>query len=570
MASLILIRSPLNPPPFDEVVLSADPKLIGRIPVDCQIVIRDDAVSKRHARIYLDAGTVFIEDLKSRNKTYVNGRRLTPHEPVPLKPDDEIRICDYVFLFSAADEQVSMEATHEFLVAPADRLKALVALSSGSPVRPDLGPLLNQVADTLFSTNLSKMQELDPLLNQMADTLLGVFKQADRCFLLLNDEFQRPQPRVTRSRRHHMDEVRHSRGMVKKTIESMRSHLAVQTPGSCGGEPRSIMCVPLATSEGRAFGAIQLETRDCTDHFAEDDLNLLTIVASLASVAVERVQLHVKAKAQAVVQSQIDLAREVQLGFLPQRSPVVEGYEFYSHYSPAQTVGGDFYDFVPLPERRLAIVLGDVAGKALPAALLVAKLSSEVRFSLLTEPDPAKAVFLLNQQMFHGLGDKFVTVVVMVLDPDAHQLTIVNAGHAIPQLYSSKEHSLRDLISLDTTGVPLGVEEGYKYLAESVSLNPGDTITAYTDGVTDAMDPADKTFGAEAVARYLAPVGPEGPDAARPRRVGEALLNAIRLHTKGRTQNDDIAIVSFGRWDQSSDSNSTLNGQGSGSGGSGE
>jgi sigma-B regulation protein RsbU (phosphoserine phosphatase) len=563
MPALVLLKSPLQPPPVEEVELSTGPLVIGKLATDCQLVLASRVISKQHARITLDGETFYLEDLKSLNGTYLNGTRLTPHTPRPLKPDDEIRICDFLFQYRAEDERVSVEISQDFLVAPGDRLQALLALGAGSTGSSDLGPLRAQIADTLFSTNLEKTLELEPLLNQIADTLLAVFKEAVRCFVLLLDDTGRPTPKVVKCRRGKAAEARFSRGIVRKAVESMRSYLATDTPGSTGAEPRSVMCVPLATSDGRAFGAIELETRDRSERFTAAELNLLTIVANLASVSVERVQLHEKAQEQAVTQSQINLAREVQRGFLPRDHPVVTGYEFHSHYSPAQTVGGDFYDFVPLSGGRVAVVLGDVAGKGVPAALLVAKLSSEVRFCLLSEPDPARAVSLLNAQMSEALQDRFVTMAVMVLDPVAHRMTVVSAGHTSPKVYRSALRTLSDAIALDPTGVPLGVERKYKYVAVTVPLEPGDTVIAYTDGVTDAMNPAGKTFGPRAVEKYLTPPEGHGPDAARPKRVVEALMNAVRKHARGRPQSDDIALVCFGRWDPSSESNTTLNGQGS-------
>jgi sigma-B regulation protein RsbU (phosphoserine phosphatase) len=564
MPALVLLKSPIQPPPVEEVELSADPVVIGKMATDCQVVLSLPVISKQHARITLAEGTFYVEDLKSRNGTSVNGTRLVAYSPRPLKPDDEIRICDFVFQFRAEDEHVSVVLTQDFLVAPGDRLKALLALAGAPAGSADLGPLRAQVADTLFSTNLAKTLELEPLLNQIADTLLGVFKEAARCFVLLLDETGKPVPKVVRCRRGCAAEARFSRTVVKKTIEMMRSFLATDTPGSTGAEPRSVMCVPLATSDGRAFGAIELETTDRSERFSASELNLLTIIANLASVAVERVQLHEKAQAQAVVQSQMNLAREVQRGFLPQKVPEVEGYEFFSHYSPAQTVGGDCYDFVPLAGGRVAIVLGDVAGKGVPAALLVAKLSSEVRFCLLSEPDPAKAVSLLNEHMWKALQDRFVTLVVMVLDPNTHRMTVVNAGHTSPKLYSAARRALTDAVALEASGVPLGVEERYNYHAVTVPLDPGDTVSAFTDGVTDAMDPAGKTFGTRAAETQLVPPEGHGLEAARPRRVGEALVNAVREYAHGRPQWDDIAIVCFGRWDPNSE-NTTLNGPGPGS-----
>src|SRR5262249_8701811 len=151
--------------------------------------------------------------------------------------------------------------------------------------------------------------------------------------------------------------------------------------------------------------------------FGPDDLNLLAIVANLASVAIGKARLHQELVAVEVERSENRTARQVQLSLLPKRLPEVVGYEFYSHYSPAQTVGGGYYGFVAVPGGRVGVVLGDVAGKGVPAALLVAMLSSEVRFCLVTETDPAKAVALLNDELIRrGLEDlsgQFITLSVM-------------------------------------------------------------------------------------------------------------------------------------------------------------
>ena len=156
---------------------------------------------------------------------------------------------------------------------------------------------------------------------------------------------------------------------------------------------RSVMCVPLADADGRPLGAIQLDTQDRTKKFS---LGRPEPAHDRRQPRGRRDREGAAARDGAGPREGAEGdragARKVQLGFLPQTLPDVPGYEFYSHYSPAQTVGGDYYDFVSLPGGRVAVVLGDVAGKGVPAALLVAKLSSEVRFCLLTVPNLAQAV----------------------------------------------------------------------------------------------------------------------------------------------------------------------------------
>ncbi len=570
MPSLILLKSPDGAAPNKSIPLVADLMVIGRDEKECQIVIPHTAVSRKHAQIVASGGQFFIEDLKSRNKTFVNSKEVLSPGRQPLKPDDRIKICDYLFRFhderiarpmelpawmgksADADAELpdetgmtTIEGTQtkgtaqQFLeVAPSDRLRALLEIS----------------------TNLSRTLELDPLLSQIADTLFSVFKQSDRCFLLMIDENGRPAPKVMKSRRPALDDTRFSRTIVKKTIDSMQSYLSEDASSDAGLGPaasiaefkiRSVMCVPLTSAEGKAIGAIQVDTQDRGKKFSLEDLNLLTIVANLAGVAIEKARLHEAALAREKDQKEIELARKVQLGFLPQSVPEVPTYEFFSHYSPAQTVGGDYYDFVVLPGGRVAIVLGDVAGKGVPAALLVAKLSSEVRFCLLTVPNLADAVCLLNEQMIHGgLGDRFVTLLVMVLNPAESTVILVNAGHMAPQHYCATDCTVTDAVSLDVTGPPIGALSGYPYEQVSVQLGVGDSLVSYTDGVTDAMNPSGALFGPEKLtAAILGGDGALPGVAQRARQVGERLVSAVRLHAAGRPQNDDIAVVTFGRLD---------------------
>ena len=192
--------------------------------------------------------------------------------------------------------------------------------------------------------------------------------------------------------------------------------------------------------------------------------------------------------------------------------------------------------------------MGDVAGKGVPAALLVAKLSSEARFCLLTESDPAKAIQMLNDQMIRGgLGDRFVTLAATIIDPKAHKITIINAGHMSPRVLCAATGELSDAITIEATGLPLGIMPEYEYESVTLDLEVGDTLAIFTDGVTDSMSPSGELFGAEGVDRYLIAEGDAATETTRPKRVGERMIQAVRRHANGRPQNDDIALVCFGR-----------------------
>jgi len=238
----------------------------------------------------------------------------------------------------------------------------------------------------------------------------------------------------------------------------------------------------------------------------------------------------------------LELARGVQRGFLPLRLPEVPGYEFFAHYESAYEVGGDYYDFIRLPRQRVAVLLGDVAGKGVVAALLMAKLSADARSCMLAEPDPAAAVSRLNSLMNQsGIADRFVTLVAAVLDLKSHTVTLVNAGHPPPLIYHRLTRTVEETPGGDAVGLPLGVIDGFEYGSCQISLQPGDSILAFTDGVTEAMDVQDVQLQTKGVVAAV-----QG-EAYSPRSLGEQVVKVVKQFATGRSQQDDIALVGFGR-----------------------
>jgi serine phosphatase RsbU (regulator of sigma subunit) len=220
----------------------------------------------------------------------------------------------------------------------------------------------------------------------------------------------------------------------------------------------------------------------------------------------------------------------------------VPGYEFFAHYESALEVGGDYYDFIPLPGSRLGVMVGDVAGKGVPAALLMAKVSSDARFSMLTEKSPADAVYRLNELMQEaGLLDRFVTLAAGLLDPAQNEVTFVNAGHLPPLVYRKATGQIAEGMDRELAGFPLGVADGIPYESSKLVLNPGDSVLLFTDGVTEAKNKQDAEFQLDGVYAALK----EGP--YTPKAMGEKVIKAVKQHALGCKQHDDITIVCFGR-----------------------
>ncbi len=529
--------------------------VLGRNP-DCTIVIPLNSVSRYHAQITCLNERFFIDDGKfedgvlkerSRNQTYVNNQPISNR--TLLRHNDKVRICDYIYVFRDEDAEDDHEAE------AGDQTTVEAMLDHSSHVLLEQQPVEKLRGLIEISGNLSRTLEFNQLMPKIVDNLFNLFRQADRCFLIqLEEGGVKLRPRIVKTRRP-QDEAnaRFSRSIVRKCLESAQAFLSddasrddrVQLSQSVMDfRIRSVMCVPLVAAEGKAFGVIQLDTQDRSKKFTQDDLKLLCCVANQAAVAMENAKLHADALARERLKRDLELAHQVQLSFLPRNVPVVEGYDFGGHYESASEVGGDYYGFIPLADGRLAVALGDVAGKGVSAALLMAKLSSDTRFCLSTEADPGRAVCKLNDLLYEFTNqmDRFVTLALAVIDTKQHTVTLVNAGHHSPLLCRRGASTLEEAVSQKVTGLPLGVVEGYEYDSCQVTLEPGDSLVLFTDGVTDATDVRNIMFGLKGIHSSLLQAG-----SATAKSLVERLVKAVHVHSTNQSQQDDITLVSLGR-----------------------
>jgi serine phosphatase RsbU (regulator of sigma subunit) len=560
MASLLILKGANQglrlPLEGEKIVLGRDP--------NCDVVIPGTAVSRRHALITRLQGKYYIEDgngtgEKSRNGTAVNNDQVPFPGRVQLKDNDRIKICDFLCSFHETPPQKPLPPElrpeepepPEDPAAPSTVEAALSNLSSNIILDTQPAEKLRILLD--ITTNLSKTLDLDSLLPKMVESMFLLFRQADRAFIILREEgSNRLIPKAIKTRRP-QDETnaRFSRRIVNRCIDEVQGLLSddagqdtrfAMSQSIADFRIRSVMCAPLWLQNGQAFGVIQLDTQDRGKKFTEEDLRFLMGVAGQASIALENAKLHEDLVVRERLKREMELAREVQRSFLPLRPPEVAGYEFFSHYAAALEVGGDYYDFIPLPQQRLAAIVGDVAGKGVPAALLMAKLSSDARFCMLTEPSAAAAVTRLNAS-FHqaGLTERFVTLALAVLDPATHSVTLVLAGHPSPLIYRSATGQCEEAVPTEVAGLPIAVDDGHQYRSSQARLEPGDRVLVFSDGVTDAMDRNDEPFHLEGIRKAL-----RDKDLA-PRAMGQYLIRMVEQHAAGRSQHDDVTLVCFGR-----------------------
>lgn len=560
MALLRVVRG-LNP--GQVFILSSESVILGRNPT-CDIVLDVGAVSRQHARIFRRGDEFYIEDLNSRNKTYLNDRAV--ESPTALSENDRVRICDMEFVFHFGPPIADSNRAHDETMPNAvlmdeerpgttSTIMSRVDISSGTAgLRIAVKPEVKLKALLEITQKLARAVSLNEVLPKVLDSLFSIFVQADRGFIVLRDpKSGRLIPKAVKQRRESHDApIRISRTILNGVIGSKEAILSADAATDSRFDMaesivdfhiHSMMCAPLVSSDGEVLGAIQIDTRDQRQRFTQEDLEVLASVACQAAIAVENAQLHEIALQQAEIRRELANAQRLQQGFLPAAPPGLPGYRFFDYYDPARELGGDYFAYVSLPEGRLAVVVADVSGKGFSASLLVARLSAETPQLLLTEPTPADAVRRLNDVFCESRWeDRFVTMVVAVLDPAREQIEIASAGH-LPVLLCERGGRL-EIVGEEVTGLPLGVVPGAQYQSQLVPFVPGQTLVLYTDGIVEAMNAQRDLYGLERLESLLKRTHPD------PAILGEQIINDVRNFVGNHPQSDDMCLVCVGRESQ--------------------
>lgn len=548
--------------------LEGEEWVLGRSP-DCDVVLDAAAVSRRHLILRNDSGRFSVKDLGSRNGTYINGSRV--QESAPLRNRDQMLICDILFEFQGEDLPSDSPTDTSGLLAGADPDASSLLAMMDEPVNDtssimatlDVGsspkaswnfsakPEAQLEALVEISNSLANSISVQEILPKILDSLFNIFVQADRGFVIM-----RPKPdaelvpvAVKARRDEDRQSMRVSRTIVKQAIEQKSAILSAdaatdarfnQAQSIAEFQIRSLICAPMLSSEGEPLGVIQIDTNNQRSRFTDHDLQVLAGVASQASIALDNARMYEQAIQQRALQRDLELAHRMQQALLPSTSPEVPSYHFFEFYEAANQVGGDYYDYVMLPDDRFAAVVGDVAGKGVSAAILMAKLSSDVRFYLAREPDAAKALGEINAAFSrHGWDDRFVTMVVAIVDPNKHELTLVNAGHMPPLLRNQSGEVLE--IGGEEAGLPLGVLDDFEYEAYRRPYEPGDFLTIFTDGFSEAMNSDRDLFGMEKLIEVV------GDGSVGPHDLGPHVLKNVRDFAGDYPQSDDMCLVCFGR-----------------------
>ncbi len=551
--------------------LSRDETVIGRHP-ECHIQIDSNMVSRKHCRVFRDGNRFLVEDMGSGNGTTVNGVRIV--NPTPLAHDDRVKLGPILIRYvdqagaqnhgpapaggsaAAGARSGGPPPAFKFNLADDDEDSATITGSLGGGDSGRFGALDVQPAAKLrgileISRTLAGTVDLNALLPKILDTLFSIFPSADRgCILLKDAATGQMIPRAIKHRRPGDDEsVKLSRTIVSKVLADKTGVLSADASSDSRFQAsesianftiRSMMCVPLLGLDGEPLGIINIDTQNPLKQFREDDLDLLMAVAGQAALSYENARLVVSYTEKQKQDNEMQIAAGVQRALLPEHLPQVPGYEFSALYESAQAVGGDYYDCLILPGSRVALAFGDVAGKGVPASLVMSRLSSVVQCTMEFVEDVGEAAARINEHMCsHAVEGRFVTFTLAIINLKTHDMALIIAGHMSPVI--RRTDGTCEEFPEEMIGLPLGVVAGMTYDVKKRTLQPGETVVIYTDGVSEAMNHNSDLYGTERLKELVAHGVPE------PAKLGQAILADVKRHAGGRPQNDDITLMVFGR-----------------------
>ena len=569
----LIVRA--TPTEGDSIVELNRPRITMGRSARSDLCISDPFASRLHAEIRRKGDAYWLNDAGSANGTLLNGARLTA--TVLLKDRDLIRIGETAIEYNDRADTTQLRQGTQILLsdqfttaapeatidsaASNSRANLLSTITTshqtliGQAALPGHAPTQIQTTqeDTLaiisrVSVTLLSSQSLDETLQQVLEHIFEALA-ADRGYVML---LEAPSPKAapelickalkTRSAQATQD-VQLSRSISEQVLQKGVSVLTsdaqhdprfqAQNSIMLGGV-RSVMAVPIAV-EGRVSGMIYVDSAFQTSRFTERDLQLLTLIASVAAIRIENVRLLDLQQEQKRIANELSVASEIQIRLHPATPPIIPGYDLMGVSFPCYEVGGDYFDFLQRRDGRHVIALGDVSGKGISAALLMSSVHAAVRAQCTTALAPHQIVSEINQYIYDNTAaNRYVTMFYSELDAQTDELTYINGGHNAPLLIRNSG----EVLQLDCGGFPVGITTEGGYLEGRVMLHPGDVLVIYSDGVTESVNEAEDEFGE---ARLIEVVQRNrGRTAAGLRdRIDEALQKFV-----GRAKSvDDLTLV---------------------------
>lgn len=523
------------------IPLEGDRIAVGRATTVELSFPNDNGLSRQHLALEREGDGWAVLDLGSKNGTMLNGAKIA--DRMLLKAGDRITAGHLILVYDGSASQVQPKPVVFFDRAEATDFSptATVITQLEGVIRPEGGE-----AQTLEASHVSALvragnelagnRPLPELFRFILDLAIQTVK-ADRG-VLITAEGDNLVVQANRG-----EGFRISTAVRDRVLNSGMSVLVHDTSTDDAFRDRrsiveqnirTLMAVPLQTRD-KIIGIIYVDSPSLLREFTKDDLNLLTVMANVAAIRIEQVRFAEVEKARQLLARDLEQAAEIQQGFLPAKAPSVRGLDVAGHNAPCRTVGGDYYDFFAYGASRIAMVLGDVSGKGMPASLLMMGLQARVQV-LIEEPKSLSDVMTrLNRITSANCpSNRFITLFFCILDGDTGELTYCNAGHN-PPLIIRHDGTYEELKG---GGPVLGILPFIEYQEYKAHLGEGDVLVIYSDGVTEASNPQGEEFETEGLAKAVVPDRDQTPGAI----IG-AINKAVAAYTEGAPPSDDVTVI---------------------------
>jgi serine phosphatase RsbU (regulator of sigma subunit)/pSer/pThr/pTyr-binding forkhead associated (FHA) protein len=503
----------------------------------------DNGLSRQHLAIEREGESWSVQDLASKNGTILNGAKVA--ERTPLKAGDRIMAGHLILIFNGGagestkpvvifDPRGDEEEEHTSSSTVITNLEGVI-----KPDKPegDSGFAAAQVSALIRAGNeLAGHRPLPELFRFILDLSIQTVK-ADRGVLMTLEDGEL----VVRANKG--EGFRISSAVRDRVLNSGNSVLVRDTSSDDAFRERksiveqnirTLMAVPLQTRD-QIIGLIYVDSPSLLREFSKDDLNLLTVMANVAAIRIEHTRFAESEQARQLLARDLDQAAEIQRSFLPGVAPVIQGLDLAGHNAPCRTVGGDYYDFFPYENRRVAMVLGDVSGKGMPASLLMMGLQARVQV-LIDEPKSlAEVMTRLNRiTSLNCPSNRFISLFFCILDGDTGDLAYCNAGHNPPLVIRANG----TWEQLRGGGPVVGILPTIEYKEYRFKLEEGDTLVIYSDGVTEAENQRRDEFEVEGLVQAVMATRRLPAD-----QIIAEVNRAVAEFTAGAPQSDDITLV---------------------------
>jgi sigma-B regulation protein RsbU (phosphoserine phosphatase) len=396
------------------------------------------------------------------------------------------------------------------------------------------------------SKALNSTLDLNQLLNIILD-LATKNTEAEAGTIYLLDR-ERSELRCTVSDSDHQIDIRLPvgtgvAGYVAQTGEDINLENAYSHPRFkatydqiSGFQTTSMLCTPMRDAENSIIGVFQIMNKK-SGLFTTADVEFLSGLSIHAALAIRQAALHKEAIEKKKLEHEIVLARNIQQRLLPKNLPQIASYDFAGINLPSEMIGGDYYDFISLEDGRLCFVIGDVAGKGIPAAYLMATLRTALHAHS-PGSDSASLVRMMSKinRLIHSSSppNMFATLFYGILEPELGRVFFVNAGHN-PPMFLKDDGRIQ---ALTTKGITLGLKREAQYELSEIQVNNGDVILLYTDGVTEAMDEQYREYGEDRLSQLL-----QKNRGLTANEILTRIVEDVQLYRGQAPQNDDITLA---------------------------